>query len=56
MTKTQSEKNAKAELTYLYALKSGAVHYEGDRISVSNHLEIDGDVTLKREILILTVL
>jgi len=34
-------------VTYLYALKSGAVHYEGDRISVSNHLEIDGDVDFK---------
>ncbi|WP_265445957.1 DUF342 domain-containing protein [Acetivibrio straminisolvens] len=34
-------------VTYLYALKSGAVHYEGDKISVSNHLEIDGDVDFK---------
>jgi len=29
-------------------VKSGAVHYEGDRISVSNHLEIDGDVDFKK--------
>ncbi|AEV66799.1 DUF342 domain-containing protein [Acetivibrio clariflavus] len=34
-------------ITTLYALRSGAVHYEGDRISVSNHLEIPGDVDFK---------
>lgn len=34
-------------VTTLYALRSGAVHYEGDKISVSNHLEIPGDVDFK---------
>lgn len=34
-------------VTYLYALRNGAVCYEGDKISVSNHLEIDGDVDFK---------
>ncbi|ODM27198.1 DUF342 domain-containing protein [Acetivibrio mesophilus] len=34
-------------VTYLFALRSGAVHYEGDKISVSNHLEIEGDLDFK---------
>lgn len=34
-------------VTTLYALRNGAVHYEGDKISVSNHLEIVGDVDFK---------
>ncbi len=34
-------------ITTLYALRSGAVHYEGDKISVSNHLEIPGDVDFR---------
>ncbi|NLL04922.1 MAG: DUF342 domain-containing protein [Clostridiaceae bacterium] len=34
-------------VTTLYALRSGAVQYDGDKISVSNHLEIDGDVDFK---------
>lgn len=31
----------------LYALINGAVHYDGDRISVSNHLEITSNVDFK---------
>lgn len=34
-------------VTTLYALRNGAVHYDGDKISVSNHLEILGDVDFK---------
>jgi len=34
-------------VTTLYAKRNGAVHYEGDKISVSNHLEIVGDVDFK---------
>jgi len=34
-------------VTYLCALRNGAVNYEGSKISVSNHLEIDGDVDFK---------
>lgn len=34
-------------VTTLYSLKNGAVHYEGNRISVSSHLEIPGDVDFK---------
>lgn len=45
--KNSVREERKGGVTYLYALKSGAVHYEGDRISVSNHLEIDGDVDFK---------
>ena len=33
--------------TTLYALIIGAVHYDGDRISVSNHLEITSNVDFK---------
>ncbi len=33
--------------TYLYAINSGAVHFEGDRIGVSNHLEISGNIDFK---------
>lgn len=33
--------------TVLYATRRGAVHYEGDRISVSNHLEINSNVDFK---------
>lgn len=33
--------------TTLYARINGAVNYDGDRISVSNHLEIMGDVDFK---------
>lgn len=33
--------------TTLYALINGAVHYDGDRISVSNHLEITSNVDFK---------
>ncbi len=31
----------------LYSRINGAVHYNGDKISVSNHLEIDGNVDFK---------
>jgi len=31
----------------LYSKIDGAVHYDGNKISVSNHLEIDGDVDFK---------
>ncbi len=34
-------------VTTLYALRNGAVHFDGDKISVSNHLEILGDVDFK---------
>lgn len=34
-------------ITTLYALRNGAVHYEGDKISISNYLEIVGDVDFK---------
>jgi len=34
-------------LTTLYARINGAVHYEGGRIGVSNHLEIQGNVDFK---------
>jgi uncharacterized protein len=34
-------------ITTLYSLKTGAVNYEGDKISVSNHLEITGNVDFK---------
>lgn len=34
-------------ITTLYALNSGAVHFDGDRVSVSNHLEIDSNVDFK---------
>lgn len=34
-------------VTTLYALRNGAVHYDGEKISVSNHLEIIGDVDFK---------
>lgn len=34
-------------VTTLYALRNGAIHYDGDRISVSNYLEIVGDVDFK---------
>jgi len=33
--------------TVLYAAINGAVHYVGDMISVSNHLEVDGNVDYK---------
>lgn len=33
--------------TVLRALKSGAVHYEGPKVMVSNHLEIDGDIDFR---------
>ncbi len=33
--------------TTLYSTRTGAVHYIGDRIGVSNHLEIKGDVDFK---------
>ncbi|MCX7922769.1 MAG: FapA family protein [Clostridia bacterium] len=33
--------------TTLYSLKSGAVHYSGGKISVSDHLEITGNVDFK---------
>ena len=33
--------------TTLYAIKAGAVHYEGDIISVSNHLEISDSIDFK---------
>ena len=33
--------------TTLYATRTGAVYYIGDRIGVSNHLEIKGDVDFK---------
>ena len=33
--------------TILRALRSGAVHYDGERILVSNHLEVEGDVDFK---------
>lgn len=35
------EENGKVVLR---ALRSGAVHFEGEKISVSNHLEVEGDV------------
>lgn len=34
-------------VTTLYSLKRGAVNYEGERISVSDHLEITGNVDFK---------
>lgn len=34
-------------VTTLFAKISGAVHYEGDRISISNHLEISSNVDFK---------
>lgn len=34
-------------ITTLYALRNGAIHYDGDKVSVSNHLEILGDVDFK---------
>lgn len=34
-------------VTTLYAIRDGAVYYEGDRISISNHLEITGNVDFK---------
>lgn len=34
-------------LTTLYAIINGAVHYDGDRIGISNHLEIMGNVDFK---------
>jgi uncharacterized protein (DUF342 family) len=34
----------KDEVTTLYAKNTGAVHYTGDRIGVSNHLEISSDI------------
>lgn len=34
-------------VTTLYALRNGAVQYDGDKISVSNHLQINGDVDFK---------
>lgn len=34
-------------ITTLYSLRSGAVFYEGDRIGVSNHLEITSSVDFK---------
>ncbi|NTV89082.1 MAG: DUF342 domain-containing protein [Clostridiales bacterium] len=37
----------KNDKTYLYAINAGAVHYEGDRIGVSNHLEISGNIDFK---------
>lgn len=33
--------------TTLYARVNGAVHYDGDKIGVSNHFEINGDVDFK---------
>jgi uncharacterized protein (DUF342 family) len=33
--------------TVLYSLVNGAVHYDGDRISVSNHLEVDGNIDFR---------
>lgn len=33
--------------TILYALINGAVHFEGDKVSVSNHLEISSNVDFK---------
>ena len=33
--------------TVLYAKINGAVHYDGDKISVSNHLEIVGNINFK---------
>lgn len=34
-------------VTTLYSMRTGAVHYEGDRIGVSNHLEIGGNIDFK---------
>ena len=34
-------------ITTLYSRINGAVHYDGDRISISNHLEIAGNVDFK---------
>ncbi len=34
-------------ITTLYALRNGAIHFDGDKVSVSNHLEIIGDVDFK---------
>jgi len=36
-----------SDMTVLYAAIDGAVHYTADRISVSNHLEVDGNVDYK---------
>lgn len=33
--------------TILYALINGAVHYDGDKVGVSNHLEIMGNIDFK---------
>lgn len=43
-TVTEVVENGKS---VLYSRINGAVHYTGDRISVSNHLEIDGNVDFK---------
>ena len=37
----------KNDKTVLYALINGAVHFEGDRISVSNHLEMQGNIDFR---------
>ncbi len=34
-------------ITTLYARINGAVHYDGDRIGISNHLEIEGNIDFK---------
>lgn len=34
-------------VTTLYSMTNGAVHYDGDRIGVSNHLEITGNIDFK---------
>lgn len=35
------------QMTVLYAAINGAVHYDGERISVSNHLDVTGDIGYK---------
>jgi uncharacterized protein (DUF342 family) len=34
-------------ITTLYATRAGAVHYDGDKIGVSNHLEISGNIDFR---------
>jgi len=45
--KSSVREEYKDGVTTLYALKSGAVSYDGNRISVSNHLEIPDNVDFK---------
>jgi uncharacterized protein (DUF342 family) len=44
-TSVRTVHNEEKDMTFLYAKRAGAVVYLKDRVSVSNYLEIDGDVS-----------